>query len=52
MEYRIVPLPEEKWKGTVVPIGYTTKEYYDAEISSPDGGFEVRMIKKEFSSPC
>ncbi|MBR6801011.1 MAG: GNAT family N-acetyltransferase [Eubacteriaceae bacterium] len=51
MEYRIVPLPEEKWKGTVVPIGYTTKEYYDAEISSPDGGFEVRMIKKEFSSP-
>ena len=29
MEYEIVYLPKEEWKGTILPMGYTTDTYYD-----------------------
>ena len=29
MEHRIVFLPKEMWRDHVVPICYTTNEYYD-----------------------
>ena len=30
-KYQIVPLPKEKWEGTVIPMRYTTSEYFDVE---------------------
>ena len=30
--FEIVHLPKEDWKGWIVPIGYTTEEYYDVEM--------------------
>ncbi len=51
MEYPIIPLPREEWKGTCVPIRYTTKEYYDLESTAGDGFFQVQMVKKKFDTP-
>ena len=49
--YEIVPLPKEKWKGTPVPIRYTTEAFYDLELTEDGDGFEVRMVKKHFDTP-
>ena len=51
MDYPIIPLPREEWKGTPVLIRYTTEEYYDLETTSDDGFFQVQMVKKKFSVP-
>ena len=51
MNYEIVPLPKEKWKGTIVPIRYTTDAYYDLELTESDSGFTARMVKKQFDTP-
>ena len=51
MEYQIIPLPREEWKGTPVLIKYTTEEYYDLESSADSDCFCVRMVKKKFEAP-
>ena len=51
MNYEIVPLPKEKWKGTVVPIRYTTDAYFDLELTESDDAFQARMVKKRFDAP-
>lgn len=33
MEYEIIHLPKEKWKGTVIPIRYITEKYYDVSVN-------------------
>lgn len=55
MKDKIIPLPREQWKGTVVPIGYTTEEYYDVDMRKiSDGGdiaYEIAIYKKRFETP-
>lgn len=51
MEYKIIPLPKEKWKGTPINLRYTSKEYYDLEKVESSNFFEVKMIKKKFDKP-
>lgn len=51
MDFNIVDLPKEQWKGYVLPIGYTTEEYYDVAVERNPGGFAVTIEKKRFSSP-
>lgn len=51
MEYKIIPLPKEEWKGVPVLMRYTTEEYYDLETSGGKDGFQVQMVKKKFDSP-
>ena len=51
MDFEIVQLPKEKWKGTPILLKYTTKEYYDLETSKDDQGFHVQMIKRKFDAP-
>ena len=51
MNYEIIPLPKEKWKGTPILLKYTTNEYYDLETIENDDCFEVKMVKKKFSNP-
>ena len=48
MNLEIVPLTKEKWKGIPILLKYTTKEYYDLEVSMDEQGFHVQMIKKKF----
>ena len=47
----IVPLPREEWKGTPIPMRYTTEEYYDLEITTGADAFSVQMVKKRFDQP-
>ena len=47
----IVPLPQEKWKGTDVPIRYTTDAYFDLELTESESAFSARMVKKQFETP-
>jgi len=51
MEYQIIPLPREEWKGTPIPLKYTTECYYDLEAVADENGFRVQMIKKPFEMP-
>lgn len=47
----IVFLPKEEWEGTVIPMRYTTEEYYDVEVERDGSGFNVRMPKRKFDIP-
>ena len=51
MNYEIIPLPKDKWKGTPILLKYITNEYYDLETIENDDCFEVKMIKKKFNNP-
>ena len=37
MEYEIIELPKEQWKGTPILMKYTTNEYFDLEIEGAEG---------------
>ena len=51
MEYEIIHLPKDKWKGTIIPIGYTTDKYYDVVVNKKDKGFNIDIEKKDFTEP-
>ena len=51
MEYKIVPLPKEQWKGVPILMRYTTEDYYDLEVSENADAFEAKMVKKKFEKP-
>lgn len=51
MNFKIVHLPKEQWKGQVIPIAYTTEEYFDVSIDKKAEGFAVHMEKKKFDTP-
>lgn len=51
MEYKIIPLPKEEWKGVPILMKYTTEEYYDLETTTGSDGFQVQMVKKKFETP-
>ena len=51
MKYEIVHLPKENWKGTVIPIKYTTDKYYDVQVEKTDKGFNIDIEKKAFAEP-
>ena len=48
MEYKIVHLAKEKWKGHIIPIKYITKQYYDVVVDKKENGFSVNVEKKDF----
>ena len=51
MEYQIIPLPKQQWKGTPIPLTYTTHEYFDLETTFEDDAFRIQMVKKPFETP-
>lgn len=51
MEYKIIHLSKEQWKGTILPMGYTTTEYYDVVINYETNHFHVDFIRKTFEKP-
>ena len=46
MRYEIVPLPKEKWKGTVIPMRYTTDAYFDLELTENAPGENAVRIRR------
>lgn len=48
---KIIPLPKEQWKGTIIPMGYTTEEYYDVDMQKKTDGYDVAIHRKKFDTP-
>jgi predicted N-acetyltransferase YhbS len=51
MEYEMIHLLKDKWKGTVIPIRYTTDQYYEVIMNKKEDGFFVEIVKKYFDKP-
>jgi len=51
MDYKIIHLSKDKWKGYILPIKYTTKEYYNVEIDKTADGYKVDIRKEQFDTP-
>ena len=51
MNYEIISLPKEEWKGTHIYLKYTSAEYYDLEVTESREFFQVNMVKKQFEKP-
>ena len=49
--YIIHKLRKDTWKGTLLPIEYTSKEYYDVDLQRTDDGFQISIQKKKFTKP-
>ena len=47
----IIPLPKEQWKGTIIPMRYTTEEYYDMDMKKVADGYDVAIHRKKFDTP-
>ena len=43
-------LKKDTWKGTLLPIEYTSKEYYDVNMQRTDDGFQISIQKKKFTA--
>lgn len=51
MEYEIIHLPKEKWKGTIIRIKYSIYKYYNVNIKKTVKGFTIEIEKKDFKKP-
>lgn len=49
--YKIIPLPKEQWKNTMIPMRYTTEEYYDVKIEKKEAGYRVDISEKKSDVP-
>lgn len=43
MSYPIIPLPKADWQGAILPISYTTWEYYDVAMQRERDGFSISI---------
>jgi GNAT superfamily N-acetyltransferase len=50
-EYVIEKLEKERWKGTNLPIAYTSGSYYDISVKRTAEGFDIPIRKKTFETP-
>ena len=49
--YQITKLDKEEWKGHVLPVEYTTSEYYDVSKTASSDGFLISLRRKKFTAP-
>lgn len=50
-KFEIVPLPKEKWAGTIIPMGYTTSTYFDIDIKNNTKGIDIKLEEKIAEKP-
>ena len=47
MQYDVIALPKDQWKGTVIPLTTRSDSYYDLELSPLNHeGCTVSIIRK------
>ena len=51
MDYEIIELTKEEWKGAPIMMRYTTEEYFDLEIEEGANAISAKMVKKRFDTP-
>ena len=47
----IIPLPKSQWEGVIIPMRYTTEEYYDVNVEKSEDGYQVKVIRQKFETP-
>ena len=50
-EYEIKELDKDVWKGTKLPVSYTSEYYYDISVRKTDNGYDIPIQKKRFETP-
>ena len=50
-EMIIEKLDKKVWKGTPLPVSYTSKYYYDISVDKTKDGFNIPIQKKKFEKP-
>jgi len=50
-KFNIIHLPKAEWEGAVIPMRYTTEEFYDVKIEKKAGGYHVAICKDRFAAP-
>ncbi len=50
-EMNIQKLDRKDWKGTLLPIVYTSEYYYDISVDRTEDGFRIPIQKKRFEKP-
>ncbi len=51
MNYEIIHLPKEQWKGTSLPVKYTADQFYDVSVNPTATGFSIDIGKEDFPEP-
>ena len=52
MRERIIQkLDREEWKGTLIPVSYTSDFYYDISIQKTEDGFDIPIRRMRFDAP-
>ncbi len=52
INYNIIPLPKSEWEGTIIPMRYTTNEYFDVTIENKENGeCSVQLSRCCFATP-
>jgi predicted N-acetyltransferase YhbS len=51
MDYQIVKLPKEDWKGHILKMDYTSYDYFDVDIAQAAEGYNIGIYKKPLDSP-
>ncbi len=49
--YPITFLPRKQWEGTIIPMRYTTDEYFDVKIEEEAEDYCIRLHKRRFDAP-
>ncbi len=50
-DFKIIFLPKAQWEGTIIPMRYTTEEFYDVKLEEEKNGYQVRICKSRFDEP-
>ena len=50
-EYAVQKLDRKTWKGTALPVSYTSEYYYDISVNKTDEGFIIPVRKMKFDLP-
>ena len=50
-DFKIIHLPKAQWEGAVIPMRYTTEEFYDVELETRENGYSVTLARKRFDTP-
>ena len=51
MSYEIRYLDPGRWKGTPLPLCYTSEFYYDIAVNRTRDGFSIPIVKRPFPAP-
>lgn len=50
-DFAIIHLPRAQWEGAIIPMRYTTEEFYDVRLETEEDGYHISIGKSRFKEP-